>query len=77
MAQNEGELIANLFFFLSRLHGQTKFCEFDIKCPNEQICEQQVDYSEDMVAGQKIAGLVNLEHQSSILAESASLVSLE
>ena len=36
-----------------------------------------MDYSEDMVAGQKIAGLANLEHQSSILAETASLISLE
>lgn len=74
MAQNEGESITH---FLSRLRGQAKFCEFNVKCPNEQTCGQQVDYSEDMVVGQMIAGLANLEHQSRLLAEAASLVSLE
>ena len=63
MVQNEGEFIT---YILSRLFGQAKFCEFDIKCPNEQICGQPVDYSEVMVAGQMIAGLANLEDQNRI-----------
>ena len=74
MAQNEGE---SMTYFLKRLRGQANFCEFNIKCPEEQTCGQQVDYSEDMVTGQMIAGLANLEHQSRILAEAASLISFE
>ena len=71
MAQNEGESITH---FLSRLRSQVKFCEFNIRCLNEQTCGQQVDYSEDIVAGQMIAGLANLEQLSRILAKTTSLV---
>ena len=54
-----------------------KFCEFRVACPNEMNCGWQVDYSNDMVAMQMIAGLANMEHQSRILVEAISLTTLE
>ena len=74
MRQKEGESVTH---FLARLRGQAKFCEFHVKCPNDQNCGQQVDYSDDMVAGQMIAGLAKLEHQSRVLAEATTLITLD
>ena len=61
MTQGEGEVITH---FVARLRSQAKFCEFSVECPNQQICGQRVNYSDDMVAGQMISGIANLEHQS-------------
>jgi len=74
MRQKEGESITH---FLARLRAQAKFCEFTVTCPNEVNCGRQVNYSGDMVAGQMIAGLVNMEHQNRVLAEAATLITLE
>ena len=57
--------------------AQAKFCEFTVSCPNKVNCGRQVNYSGDMVAGQMIAGLVNMEHQNRVLAEAATLTTLE
>ena len=74
MRQKEGESITH---FLARLRAQAKFCEFTVSCPNKVNCGRQVNYSGDMVAGQMIAGLVNMEHQNRVLAEAATLTTLE
>ena len=74
MKQQEGELVTH---FLARLRGKAKFCDFRIRCPNVTNCGQQISYSDDMVAGQMVAGLANSEHQSRVLAEAATLTTLE
>ena len=48
MRQKEGESVKH---FLARLCAKAKFWEFSVACPNEMNCGQQVDYSNDMVAG--------------------------
>ena len=47
-----------------------------MKCTNGS-CQQQVNYSEDMVVGQLLAGLLNTEHQGKILAEANILTTVE
>ena len=74
MRQKEGKPVT---YFLAWLHAQAKFCEFWVSCPNEMNCGRQVDYSDDMVAGQMIAELSNMEHQSRVLAQTATLITLE
>ena len=74
MRQKECESVSH---FLARLRAQAKFCEFRVVCPNEMNCGWQVDYSNDMVAGQMVAGLANMEHQSRVLVESITLTTLE
>ena len=71
--QQEGEGISH---FLARLQSQARLCEFTVKCTNGS-CQQQVNYSADMAAGQFIAGLLNTEHQGKILAEANILMTLE
>ena len=74
MRQKEGESITH---FIARLRAQAKFCEFTVTCTNEVNCGCQVNYSGDIVAGQMIAGLVNMENQKRVLAEAATLTTLE
>ena len=38
---------------------------------------KNASYAEDMIAGQMIAGLANVEHQGKILAEATSLTTLK
>ena len=71
MWQKEGESITH---FLAWLRAQAKFCKFTVTCPNEMNCGHQVNYSGDR---QMIAGLVNMEHQNRVLAEAATLTTLE
>ena len=71
--QQEEESIRH---FLAKLQSQARLCEFTIKCTNGS-CQQQVNYSEDMVAGQLVAGLLNTEHLGKILAETNILTTLE
>lgn len=63
MRQQKGERITH---FLVKLQSQVKFCEFTIQCTNER-CNQQVNYSEDIVAGQLMAGLANDEHKGKVI----------
>ena len=53
--------------FLARLHDQAALCEFCITCSFE-TCTTSVSYAEDMIAGQMLAGLANVDHQAKILA---------
>ena len=71
--QSPGESITR---YLARLRAQAALCEFRITCPNS-TCASQVSYVDDMISGQMIAGLANMEHQSKILAEAAMLDSLQ
>ena len=74
MRQSEGESITH---FLARLKSQANFCSFQVQCPNTTDCNQKVSYSEDMISSQMIAGLVNNEHQTRVLAQAAVLVTLQ
>ena len=74
MKQSEGEAITH---FLARLRSQANFCNFIVQCPNTAMCTQKVSYAEDMIAGQMIAGLTNTEHQGKVLAQAATLTTLQ
>ena len=74
MKQSEGESITH---FLARLRAQANFCNFIVQCSNATICTQKVSYAEDMISGQMIAGLVNTEHQGKVLAQVATLTTLQ
>ena len=74
MKQKEGESITH---FLARLRTLVKFCEFSVICPKKPDCGRHVDYSNDMVAGQIVAGLTHTDHQTKILAEATTLVTLQ
>ena len=63
-------------FYNTRLQSQARFCEFTIQCPNVS-CQCFINYSEDMVAGQHVAGLMNKEYQHKILAEANTLITVE
>ena len=71
--QQEGEGITH---FLARLQSQARLSEFTMKCTNRS-CQEQVNYSADMAAGQLVAGLLNTEHEGKILAEANILTILE
>ena len=71
--QAEGEPITH---YLARLRAQTSLCEFRTPCPNS-TCGSQVSYAEDMISGQMMAGLANVDHQGKVLAEAASLKDLQ
>ena len=71
--QSPGEPITR---YLARLRAQVALCEFRVTCSAGE-CAAPVSYAEDMIAGQMIAGLANIEHQSKILAEATTLVSLQ
>ena len=71
--QSPGESITR---YLAKLRAQAALCEFRIMCLNGS-CASQVSYADDMISGQMIAGLANIEHQSKILAEAAMLDSLQ
>ena len=71
--QAEGESITH---YLVRLRAQASICEIQTPCPNS-TCGSQVSYAEDMISGQMIAGLVNVDHQRKVLMEAASLKDLQ
>ena len=62
--------------YFARLRAQASLCEFRTSCPNN-TGGSQVSYAEDMISGQMIAGLVNVDHQGKVLAEAASLKDLQ
>ena len=74
MRQSEGEAITH---YLARLRAQANFCNFSVQCPNTPTCPQKVSYAEDMISSQMIAGLVNNEHQTKVLAQAATLITLQ
>ena len=58
--------------FVARLKSQAMLCEFKVKRQSTE-CRSDVNYAEEMVSNQMIAGLQNHDHQSRILSEIASL----
>lgn len=73
MKQKEGEPVIH---FLAHLQSQARFCEFVVNCPNDS-CGRQVNYLGDIVAGQMLAELANVEYQSKILVEAGTLTPLK
>ena len=71
--QSPGESIT---CFLARLRAQAALCEFCITCSFE-TCTTSVSYAEDMIAGQMIVGLANVDHQAKILAEAMTLITFK
>lgn len=63
--------------FVARLRSVAKFCDFSVTCPNGIGCGRKVSYFNDMVTGYMMAGIANLEHQSKMLPEAATLTTLE
>ena len=61
--QAEGESITH---YLVRLEAQASLCKFQTPCP-KSTCGSQVSYAEDMISGQMIADLVNVDHQGKVL----------
>ena len=82
LKQRQGETITS---FYGRLKSEAALCDFAQRAPNTcgvNACHcanhgARVSYQEDMVATQLVAGLYNSDFQSKILAESATLISLE
>ena len=73
LKQDEGQLVTS---YLAKLKSQAKLCDFNVTCTNP-MCLRSVSYSTNMVAGQLIAGLYNADHQAKVLAEAASLTTLQ
>eukprot|EP00112_Aurelia_sp_Birch-Aquarium-sp1_P005669 Seg1645.4 transcript_id=Seg1645.4/GoldUCD/mRNA.D3Y31 product="putative serine/threonine-protein kinase" protein_id=Seg1645.4/GoldUCD/D3Y31 len=71
--QSPGESITR---YLARLRAQATLCDFRVPCTND-ACVTDVSYAEDMISGQMIAGLANVEHQCKILAEATTLPTLK
>ena len=71
--QSPGESIT---CYLACLKAQAALCKFRVKC-NNGMCTAEVSYADDMISGQLIAGLANVEHQGKVLAEASSLKTLK
>ena len=82
LKQKQGERINS---FHGRLKAEARLCDFrmtspetcgnaDCTCANHGV---QVSYQDDMVATQLVAGLYNSDHQSKVLSESSTLVTLD
>ena len=69
--QEEGQRVTS---FLAKLKSQAQLCDFNVECSS---CFRPVSYSTNMVAGQLIAGLYNTDHQAKVLAEAATLTTLQ
>ena len=67
----------SIIHFVARLRTIEKFGKFFVTCLNKPDCGQHIDYSSDMVAGQMVAGLANIDHQTKMLAEAAILIRLQ
>ena len=73
LRHSEGESVTH---YLAKLQSQASLCDFRVKCPNKS-CQAQVSFSEEMISGQLIAGLANMDHQVKVLVEADSLTSLQ
>ena len=61
--------------FISRLKAQAILCAF--QCKGKCYSECISSYAEDMIQSQLIAGMRNSSHQTKVLSEKATLVTLE
>ena len=57
--------------YISRLRGQSKVCDFSVKCTNGE-CETNISYDDKMVAHQLVRGLEDLGMQEKVLAHAAT-----
>ena len=70
------------FFRLSQMEGVARLrssavlCQFRIQCINHEEATF-INYADDMITQQLIAGLRNQQHQSRILSEAATLTTLQ
>ena len=72
MAQSEGESITH---YVARLRSQATLCQFTVNCPCNPAVS--VSYADEMVSQQMIIGLRNQDHQSRILSEVVTLLTLD
>lgn len=72
MIQQEGETITH---FVARLKAQAFLCKFETTC--SCVPPTAVSYADKMVAQRLLAGLNNVEHKRKILAEAATLTTLD
>ena len=74
IAQFEGESYTH---YMGRLRSKAQLCLFS--CSTHCTCGREVSmsYSEDAIAAQMIAGIHNKEHQSKVLAETATKETLK
>ena len=72
MFQQEGESVTR---WCARLKAQAFLCQFETQCPCTPATV--VSYADKMVAQRLVAGLCNLEHQRKILADAATLTTLD
>ena len=72
MTQQDGESITH---YVSRLKAQAFLCKFEVQCTCDPA--STVKYADQMVAQRLVAGLCNVDHQRKILAEAATLVTLD
>ena len=68
--QEDGETITR---YVGRLNAQAVLCNFTVKCG----CASEVSYADEMISQRLIAGLINPDHQSKILAEAQDLTDLK
>ena len=73
--KTEGRGVHYTFFGLTRTLA--KFWEFTVTWPNKQDCGQCIDNSSDIVAEQMVAEFVNIDHQTKLLADAATLTTLQ
>ena len=82
LTQKQGQSI-NAYY--GCLKAEASLCDFRIAAPSTCADEHctcanhgvQVDYTDDMVATQLVAGVYNSDHQVKVLSESAALASLD
>ena len=68
MGQDADEPIA---MFLARLNGQSKICEFKVKC-SAATCGKEISYADHMVAHQLVRGMEDTLAQEKVLALAAT-----
>ena len=69
LKQSESESITH---FLARVKSHASLCDFQVTCTREG-CSVGASYAEDMISSQLMSGLSNIEYQSKVLAEVATL----
>ena len=72
LSQMDGETITQ---YVARLRSHAILCKFRIACENHED-PNLVSFAEEMITHQLVSGLRNQQHQSRILAETASLPTL-
>ena len=72
LSQMEGETITQ---FVARLKSQAALCQFTITCRDHEP-PKKISFADEMVAQQLTTGLKNPNHQSKILSEAGTLMTL-